>query len=86
MTWRWSATTTPGTSPEETIMKICLNNKEVSMAGESLSVRELLTVMKFTFPMIIIKINGRLVKKEDYERVFIGDGDQVEAIHLISGG
>ncbi len=67
-------------------MKITLNNKEESMAGESLSVRELLSMMKFTFPLIIVKINGRLVKKEDYERVFIGDGDAVEAIHLISGG
>ncbi|MCJ7524272.1 MAG: sulfur carrier protein ThiS [Candidatus Aminicenantes bacterium] len=67
-------------------MKINLNNKEVSMAGESFSVRELLNLMHFTFPMIVVKINGRLVKKEDYERVFIGDGDNVEAIHLISGG
>jgi sulfur carrier protein len=67
-------------------MKISLNNKEESMAGESISVRELLTMMKFTFPLIIVKINGQLVKKEDYERVFIGDGDAVEAIHLISGG
>jgi sulfur carrier protein len=67
-------------------MKISLNHKEESMAGESISVRELLSMMKFTFPLIIVKINGRLVKKEDYERVFIGDGDAVEAIHLISGG
>ncbi|MCX6554462.1 MAG: sulfur carrier protein ThiS [Candidatus Aminicenantes bacterium] len=67
-------------------MKISLNHKEESMAGESISVRELLTMMKFTFPLIVIKINGQLIKKEDYERVFIGDGDAVEAIHLISGG
>ncbi len=67
-------------------MKISLNNKEESMAGESISVRELLTMMKFTFPLIIVKINGRLIKKEDYGRVFIGDGDRVEAIHLMSGG
>jgi len=67
-------------------MKIILNNNEVSMAGESLSVRELLTGMKFTFPLIIVKINGRLIKKEDYERIFVGDGDIVEAIHLMSGG
>ena len=67
-------------------MKINLNNKEVSMAGESFSVSELLSLMHFTFPMIVIKINGRLVRKEDYERVFISDGDNVEAIHLISGG
>ena len=67
-------------------MKICLNNKDVSMAGESFSVRELLTMMTFTFPMIVVKVNGHLVKKEDYERIFVGDGDNVEAIHLISGG
>jgi sulfur carrier protein len=67
-------------------MKIVLNNSEVSMAGESFSVRELLGLMKFTFPMIVVKVNGHLVKKEDYERVFVGDGDNIEAIHLISGG
>ncbi|HSQ35118.1 MAG TPA: sulfur carrier protein ThiS [Candidatus Binatia bacterium] len=67
-------------------MKISLNHQDVSMAGESLSVRELLAAMKFTFPLIVVKINGRLIKKEDYERVFVGDGDNVEAIHLMSGG
>ena len=67
-------------------MKINLNNSEVSMAGESFSVRELLDLMHFTFPMIVVKINGRLVGKEDYDRVFVGDGDNVDAIHLISGG
>jgi sulfur carrier protein len=67
-------------------MKIILNNNEVSMAGESFSVRELLGMHKFTFPMIVVKVNGHLVKKEDYERIFVGDGDNVEAIHLISGG
>ncbi|MBN2346852.1 MAG: sulfur carrier protein ThiS [Candidatus Aminicenantes bacterium] len=67
-------------------MKICLNNREVSMAGESFSIRELLDLMRFTFPMIVVKVNGRLVRKEEYERVFVGDGDNVDAIHLISGG
>ena len=67
-------------------MKITLNNSEVSMSGETFSVRQMLELMKFTFPMIVVKVNGHLVKKEDYERIFIGDGDNVEAIHLISGG
>lgn len=67
-------------------MRITLNNSEVSLAGESFSVRELLALNKFTFPMIVVKVNGRLVRREDYERVFVGDGDVVEAIHLISGG
>jgi hypothetical protein len=36
-------------------MKINLNNNEVSMAGESFSVRELLALMKFTFRMFSCK-------------------------------
>ena len=67
-------------------MKINLNNREVSLAGESFSVRELLNVMRYIFPMIVVTVNGRMVKEEDYEQVFISDGDRVEAIHLISGG
>jgi thiamine biosynthesis protein ThiS len=67
-------------------MKIILNNDHVSMAGESLSVQELLALMKYSFPLIVVKINGRLIKKEEYDRVFVSDGDQVEAIHLMSGG
>jgi thiamine biosynthesis protein ThiS len=67
-------------------MKITVNNNEVSMAGETLSVRELLNEMNFTFPLIVVKVNGHLVRKEEYERIFVGDGDNVEAIHLISGG
>jgi thiamine biosynthesis protein ThiS len=67
-------------------MKITVNNSEVSMAGETLSVRELLDRMNFTFPLIVVKVNGHLVKKDEYERIFVGDGDNVEAIHLISGG
>lgn len=67
-------------------MKITVNNNEVSMANETLSVRELLNQMNFTFPLIVVKVNGHLVKKEEYERIFVGDGDNVEAIHLISGG
>ena len=86
MTWSRPAARMSGTSDRENNMRITLNNSEVSMAGESFSVRELLALMKFTFPMIVVKINGRLVKKDDYERVFVGDGDNVEAIHLISGG
>ncbi|MCU0275290.1 MAG: sulfur carrier protein ThiS [Acidobacteria bacterium] len=67
-------------------MKITLNNSEVSMSGETFSVRQMLELMKFTFPMIVVKVNGHLVSKEEYDRVFVGDGDSVEAIHLISGG
>lgn len=67
-------------------MKIILNNRETEYPGAALTVRELLTAMNFTFPMIVVKVNDQLVKKEHYPETPIHDGDRVEAIHLISGG
>lgn len=67
-------------------MKIILNNNYEELNQDKISVKDLLTVKKFTFKMLIIKINGRLVKKEEYESSVINDGDTVEVIHLISGG
>ena len=68
-------------------MKILLNNRnEAFDSYEEMSVDQLLKVKKFTFPMIIIKINGKLIKKDKYSTSIIKDGDDVTALHLISGG
>ena len=68
-------------------MKILLNNRnEVFNDYEEISVEQLLKLKKFTFPMIIVKINEKLIKKENYSASIIKNGDIVTAIHLISGG
>ncbi|MCK9203728.1 MAG: sulfur carrier protein ThiS [Bacteroidales bacterium] len=67
-------------------MKITLNNNQEIFKQESLTVRELLKVKNFTFKMLVIKINGRLVNKTDYETAQIHEGDEVHVLHLISGG
>ena len=36
--------------------------------------------------MLVIKVNGQLIKKADYETFRICDGDEVHVLHLISGG
>ncbi|MEI6309243.1 MAG: sulfur carrier protein ThiS [bacterium] len=67
-------------------MKINLNHNEVILEEEALTVRQLLAVMRYTFPLIVVRINGELVAKSDYDSTTVGDGDKVEAIHLIGGG
>ncbi len=67
-------------------MIISLNNRKTTFEAETLTVRELFTLMKYNFPMIVVKINGILIKKDQYNHTTIKDGDRVEAIHLISGG
>jgi sulfur carrier protein len=76
----------PGEIKEKRNMKINLNNNETELNFKEISVKELLAVQKFSFKLLIIKLNGTFVKKEDYENTIIKDGDKVDVIHLMSGG
>jgi len=67
-------------------MEIFLNNKNETFDKDVLTVTQLLEIKRFTFKMIIVKINGKLIKKENYKTAVINDGDNVNVIHLISGG
>jgi len=68
-------------------MNIRLNNRDETINGfEKISVKELLSIKNFIFPMIIVKINGKLIKRESYSSSIIKEGDDVTALHLISGG
>ncbi|MEI6433496.1 MAG: sulfur carrier protein ThiS [Bacteroidota bacterium] len=67
-------------------MKIILNNNQEEFSSDILTISELLTLKNFTFKMLVIKINGKLVKKTEYNFATIIDGDEVHVLHLISGG
>jgi sulfur carrier protein len=67
-------------------MKIILNNKAEEFAGDQLTINELLHAKTFTFKMLVIKINGQMIKKHDYDTALVHDGDDVMVLHLISGG
>ena len=67
-------------------MKITLNNRPESFNHEQISISQLLEQKNYTFKMLVIKVNGKLVKKESYESFEIKDGDDVTVLHLVSGG
>ena len=62
-----------------------VNGREVEYK-ENETVSELLYRMKYTFPNIVVKINGKLVKKDDFKNTIVPDNSEIEAIHMISGG
>lgn len=67
-------------------MDIILNNRPESFAPDNMTISELLKEKNFTFKLLVVKINGILVKKEEYQSAIIKHGDKVDVIHLISGG
>lgn len=67
-------------------MKIILNNRQEEFDKEIMTIRELLDEKNFTFKMLVIKINNKLVRKEHYDTSLVRDGDDISVLHLISGG
>jgi len=67
-------------------MNIILNNRPTSIDAETISISELIKLQKFSFKMLIIKLNGTLIKKENQSETLVKEGDNLEVIHLMSGG
>ncbi len=67
-------------------MRITLNNNLESFIEDTLTINDILERKNFTFKMLVIKLNGALVKKTDYKVTSVQDGDELSVLHLISGG
>jgi len=67
-------------------MKIVLNNRDEEFNSDSVTVSEMLILKKFSFRLRIIKINGTLITKENYDTTVIRNGDNVQMLYLMSGG
>lgn len=64
---------------------ITVNGKPTELEGTA-TVTALLEKLGFVWPMIVVRINGRLVKREYFDETPIADGDTVDVIHMMSGG
>ena len=64
----------------------------ITVNGESLehtdgmTIADILRIKNFIFRMLVIQVNGKLVKRTDYATTVVPDGADVQVIHLISGG
>lgn len=65
---------------------IRVNNRDEIEWEEGLTVSDLLDRFNYTFPHIVVTINGEVVHREDYPERTIPDKADVRVIHLIAGG
>lgn len=64
---------------------IMVNGKDFQWE-EGLTVKILLEKKKYVYPLIVVKVNGKYIPPDEYENTIIKDGDDVKAIHMLSGG
>jgi len=50
------------------------------------TVKQLLSRMKYTFPLVVVKINDKVVPRNDFSEIIIPDNSKISVIHMISGG
>jgi sulfur carrier protein len=65
---------------------ILVNNRDEVEWEEELTVSALLERFRYTFPHIIVKVDGEVVPREEYPTRTIPDDADVWVIHLIAGG
>ena len=53
---------------------------------ENMNINVILKRMNYTFRMLVIKVDGKLVKKNEYASTIVQPNADVKVIHLISGG
>ena len=67
-------------------MKIMLNNRAEIIEGDVFSISQIMVIKSFKFRMLVVRLNDRLIKKDEYETTIVKDGDDLKIIHLVSGG
>ncbi|RLD34465.1 MAG: thiamine biosynthesis protein ThiS [Bacteroidetes bacterium] len=67
-------------------MNITLNNRPETFEEDRLTISQILKLKKYSFRLLVVKINGKLIKKDQYNSVEVVDGDDVQILHMISGG
>jgi thiamine biosynthesis protein ThiS len=51
-----------------------------------MTVADILQRRRYIFRMLVVQVNGQLVRRDAYATTQVPDGANVQVIHMISGG
>jgi len=66
-------------------MGLTVNSKPVHYVADE-TIQDLLKRIRFTFPLVIVKINGMHVPRNKYSTAIVPENADIKVIHMISGG
>lgn len=65
---------------------ITINNRDELEWKEGMTVRRLLDEMGYSYTLITVTVDDRLIPEDEYESFLIEDGASVGVFHLAHGG
>ena len=63
-----------------------LNDRPYDNWQEGLTIQGVIEYMHFSWPKLVVKVNGTLVWPEDYGNVVLKENDDLKIHHLLGGG
>lgn len=63
-----------------------LNHREYAGFREGMSIQDVIEDSRFTWPNLVVLLNGKVIKPEDYAETLLDVRDNLEVIHLLAGG
>lgn len=67
-------------------MKLTVNGEQVRLAGD-VTVSRLLEDRSVKMPeMVSVELNGRILRRSEFDKTTVNDGDQVEFLYFMGGG
>ncbi|MEA3458783.1 MAG: sulfur carrier protein ThiS [Candidatus Thermoplasmatota archaeon] len=66
-------------------MSIEVNSRKIDWVKNE-TIKQLLRRMKYTFPLVVVKINNQVIPRSDFSNVIVPDNSKIDVIHMISGG
>ncbi len=66
--------------------KLRVNDKFEVDWQPGMTVQDVIRKLKFTFPMLVVTVNGKVIPKEEWETYELQEKDNVKILHMIAGG
>jgi sulfur carrier protein len=64
---------------------IKINDEKIEWRKD-MTVKDAMDKVRYSFPLVIVSVNGNPVPMDDIGKYKIKDGDEIKVFHLISGG
>ncbi|HEC72347.1 MAG TPA: sulfur carrier protein ThiS [Thermoplasmatales archaeon] len=66
-------------------MSIIVNGRKIDFVKNE-TVKDLLKRVKYSFPLVVVKINDKVIPRSDFSKIVVPDNSKIDVIHMISGG
>jgi len=67
-------------------VQVQINGEQRELAVTSVRLSELIAQLSLAPQRIAVEVNRQIVRRDDWERTEVHDGDRVEIVHFVGGG